>query len=201
MGSYVRIEEAQALGLEGDNLQSLLALYSGLVDEYCRTKFLPEKVKLKADAEKRIYFPRTPLLSVQEVLYRGRPLVEDEDYFIYPELRLMQLAEPDNYEQQRRSITIRYTYGFETVPSLVKKVICDLIRLNHNSSSADGNGVVSSDPTIVAENFDGEYSYQKNSSKTVEDMQRDILSMLDVFIQPQYQEQLQETGVVRARLL
>lgn len=195
---YLSMAEAKALGLmqEEEVLQPLIRLYSGLAEEYCNTKFLPERAVLTADGEKRIYFPHTPLLKVDQVWYKGRPLTEGEDFYVYPELQMMMLEAPESFEKRKKSIEVTYVYGYEKAPYIVKKAVADLIRLETGTELGRN-----SDPTIISENFDGEYSYQKNGSKTIEDMKRDILTSLDRLVQPVYKAEVQETGIVRARLL
>lgn len=197
---YLSTEEANTFGitLEVERLEPLIEMYSNLIDEYCRTKFAPTEAELKADVVKRIYPPHLPLLSVVEMAYQGTVLAEDVDYYPYPESGVIVLDDPDNFEKRRRSIAVKYTYGYDEIPAAVKRVIADLIKLDTSTTDADG---MSRDPTIVSESFDGDYSYSKNSSKTVEDMRRDILSLLDQFVQPEYKAQLQATGNVRARLI
>lgn len=198
MGGYINTAEARLLGLsqELETLAPLMEFYSNLVDEYCNTRFIPTESSFSADPKERIRLPRLPLLSVAGVSYLGRPLTEGTDYFTYSEMGLVRMTAPDRYPK-RRSILIRYQFGYERIPAAVKKAVADLIKLDYGGGDT---GDTARDPSIVSETF-GDYSYTKNASKSSEDLRRDVLAALNPFVQPPYEPELQEIGSVRARLL
>ena len=165
---YLTIDEVKAFNSEeladktDEQLRLLIELNSGIVDEYCRTKFRPTTEIFTADVADHIKLPKGPLLQVDSILYHGGPLTADRDFFAYPETGIVELANTDKYSSTKRSLYISYQYGYAEVPAIVKKVILDLMKLDVQSS---GYNALESQ-----ESWDGEYSYQRNTSKTAEDL-------------------------------
>lgn len=196
---YITVEEVRAFQTEAlaeqtdEQLKMLIALCSGIVEEYCGTKFTPTTEVFTADVASKIRLPKGPLLQVDNILYRGSLLARDEDYYVYPETGLVELADTEKLPHKKRSLHIAYQYGYWETPAIVKKVIMDLMKLDVQSS--DYNALASQ------ENWDGEYSYQRNTTKTAEDLRVDILALLDIYRQPVYQAVSRSVGDVRARLL
>lgn len=196
---YVTVEEVRAwhsdiLANQSDaQITMLIALCSGIVEEYCGTMFAPTAEVFTADVSSKIRLPKGPLLKVDSVLYRGSLLAADIDYYVYPEIGLIELADTEKLLHKKRSLHIAYQYGYGETPAVVKKAVMDLMKLDIQSS--DYNALASQ------ENWDGEYSYQRNTTKTAEDLRVDILSMLDLFKQPEYKAVSRSVGDVRARLL
>ena len=196
---YMSVEEVRSYQIEAlaaqteEQLEQLIALYSGVVDEYCNTRFEPAAAGFAADVAKQIRLPKGPLLQVDSMAYQGSVLMADQDYYAYLEKGLVELADTAAYAQKKRALHITYQYGHETVPAIVKKAIMDLMQLD----------VQSGEYNVLAaqENWDGEYSYQRNTAKTAEDIRGGILSLLDIYRQPQYKPVMQGCGDVRARLL
>lgn len=196
---YLTAEEVKAYQSEALNektdeqLKRLIGLYSNMVDEYCGTSFQPAKKVFAADVAGKIRLPDGPLLEVEAVLYHGGVLCENKDYYVYPEKGIVEMANPSAFGYTKRSLYISYSYGYREVPAIVRKVILDLMKLDVQSDSH--NALASQ------ENWDGEYSYQRNTAKTAEDLREDILALLDIFKQPEYQAVVTGVGDVRARLL
>ena len=59
----------------------------------------------------------------------------------------------------------------------------------------------SANALISQESFDSEYSYTKNMQKTIEQLQQDILSSLDLYKQKKYVPMEDNVGEIRARLI
>lgn len=196
---YLNMEEIRGFNLgalvEESNqaIELLLTLYSGVVDDYCRTKFQPTRREFTSDVTSQIRLPKAPLLQVVGVSYLNQVLAEGTDYYVYPETGIVELAETIVYSKKKQSIKISYLYGYLEVPMMVKKVILDLMKLDVQSKDRDG--------MIIQESFADEYSYQKNSTKTTEDLRQGVLALLDGFIQPEYVSIPQTVGNVRARLV
>lgn len=196
---YLSAEEARAMSSDllidqtDEQIERLIALYSSMVDEYCNTKFEPTTAEFIADMASQIRLSKGPLLQVNSITYQGDKLKPGIDYYGYPEKGLVTIADTAKYDAKKRSLHILYQYGYETVPAIVKKVVLDLIGLD--TQSGDDSWAV------AQENWDGEYSYQRNTNKTAEDIRRSVLAFLDIFKQPQYKPVIQGYGDVRVRLL
>lgn len=196
---YLSTEEARAMSSDllidqtDEQLERLIALYSSMVDEYCNTKFEPTTAEFIADISSQIRLPKGPLLQVEGVAYQGDTMLQGMEYYVYPEKGLVTIADTAKYDEKKRSLHILYQYGYESVPAIVKKAVMDLIGLD--AQSGDG-GLL-----MAQENWDGEYSYQRNTNKTAEDIRRSVLAFLDIFKQPEYKPVIQGYGDVRARLL
>ncbi len=196
---YLKVEDVKSYGIssiesKGDEeLEKLISLYSDMVDEYCNTRFEEVEHRFKADVATKVPVMYTPLLRVQGVTYKGQPFVEDEDYFVYEEKNLIELEDTSRLTQRKKALEVFYTYGFKKVPTSVKKAIIDLIKLHIEGST--------SNTLISQESFDSEYSYTKNTQKTTEQLQRDILSALDVYKQKPYVPIKDSEGDVRVRLI
>lgn len=195
---YLTIEEARLMHAEAwadksdEQLERLLALYSGIVDEYCNTRFAPTRSEFTADIARSIRLPKGPLLHVDSITCKGDALTEGMDYDVYPEKGLVELADSAAFEKKKRALHICYQYGYQEAPAIVKKVILDLMSLDAQSGT---EGLM-----LAQENWDNEYSYQRNTNKTAEDIRDGILALLDIFRQPQYKPIIQGYGDVRARL-
>lgn len=196
---YLTVEEVksyQIKAFEGkgkEEVESLISLYSSMVEEYCNTCFRKAEHHFSMDVASKLPVMRTPLLSVQSVTYRQQPFIENEDYYVYEDRNLVELDDISRLIQKKKALTLYYTYGFEKVPTSVKKAIVDLMKLHVEGSSSN---------TLVSqESFDSEYSWTKNTQKTVEELQRNILASLNQYKQKLYQPILDNEGDVRVMLL
>lgn len=196
---YISVEEFKSLnakmGSQKDKkeIETLISLYSSVIDEYCHTKFEETVHTFTVDLASKLPVRYTPLISVEGIKYKHQPLTENEDYYIYEDRNLIELEGINRFTQRKKSLSIHYTYGFKEVPASVKKAIVDLVKLHIEGSE--------SNPLVSQESFDSEYSYTKNTQKTAEQLQRDILSTLDEYKQNPYKPIEDSKGNVRARLL
>lgn len=196
---YLTIEELKTYnivafeGKTNGDLEVLIALYSGMVEEYCNTKFKETEHHFKVDVASKVPVMCTPLLKVKEVTYKQIPLQEDEQYYVYEDRNFIELQDTNTFTQRKKALGIYYTYGFKEVPTSVKKVIIDLMKLHVEGSNSNS--------MISQESFDSEYSYTKNTQKTTEQLQQDILLSLNRYKQQPYKPIEDSEGNVRARLI
>ncbi len=195
---YLTLDEIKNFGVETINklsdeeITNLIKIYSGVVDDYCNTRFVETEQDFLSDVVSKIKAPKTPLLSIIKMTYKDKTLTEDvilednEDYFAYQSRNIIEINDTSLYKKKKKSIHINFTYGFLEIPQTVKLVVLELIKLKTNSSNKDD--------LLFSESFDGEYMYQKNNSKTTTDYEKDILSKLDIFKQEVY-EPIVEKGV------
>lgn len=181
--AYLTLSELKSRGfkslddIEDEDLQKAIELYSGMVEEYCHTKFEPTQYQQRFDVMRKIRMAKTPLLTVLEVEYQETELIKDIDFYEDIELNMIELEDTSLYEKKRKSLTVDYLYGYDEVPAIVKKVIGDLINADVNIHTEVGN--------LASENWDGEYSYTKRNESLV-DVQKDILGLLDDYIEGEY---------------
>ncbi len=194
MSKIMSVEEIKLFGIECINsapprqVEGLIEFYTKLLEEYCNTKFSRTRSIMITDALPKVNLRNTPAIEVDRVIYNKKLLKIYEDYFICDNV-LEIIAELDIVP---KGLEIHYVYGFEVVPALVKQALVELIKLRldfslHNSS-------------VTGESFGGDYSYTK--SKSLAELQNEILSTLDDYVQPEYQEYFVEaTAEIRAWII
>ncbi len=194
---YLTVKEVRAFSKNGfgeltDNkLLMLIKRYSGIIDDYCNTKFVPTTHNFVCDYHKTIKVMKTPLLHVETLTYLEHPLAENKDFFVYSEQNLIEMGLKIN-ASRKRAIKVDYTYGFDEAPETVKFVLGQLIVLYYSNNEELNT-------TLQSENFDGEYSYQKGN-KSFEDMFKEILSLLDKYVQKPYKP-IVENNLVRVSVI
>jgi hypothetical protein len=168
---------------------------SGEIDEYCNTRFLPTEDTFTLDFTERFHTRRGPLIEVTVLFVNGMEMLQNREYFEYPETSRIEFCRNLNVDCYRKAIEVRYIFGHETVPATVKAVIVELVKLDVEASSIQIDG-------LHSENWDGEYQYSKVTSKdlTPAEIRNAILSRLDKFKVPIFVEPI-DRGVVRARLI
>lgn len=192
--SYISIEEVKNSNitifedLEDNYIQKRLNDLSRVIDEYCNTKFTPTIDNWRTDVRTRNKVPKRPLLSVENVEVKGMELIEDNDFYIYERINLIEIDDTSKYEKKKKALTINYTYGHEEVPAIVKEVLLELLKDNVASLSHTTGRVKS-------EQWD-DYSYTLSESNEV---MKNILSMLDKFIE--HDEEERQSNKIRAMLL
>lgn len=198
---YITAYEIQNSGIESlinldcGTIENKVDLISKEIDEYCNTRFEPTKDIYILDLKKKFFTPKQPLIHVKNLYYCGEELIENIDFFVYPEKSRIEL---NNFEFNavKKVITVEYLYGYVDVPSTVKQVIIDLLNLDENSKNS--NSIFS----MQSESFDGEYTYSRYNTKdfTPAELRKNILNRLNVFKVEPYIE-TESNRFVKARLL
>ena len=181
--------------LDEFTLERMIEQVSGEIDEYCNTRFLPTEDTFTLDFTERFHTRRGPLIMVKVLYVNGMEMLQNREYFEYPESSRIEFCRNLKVDCYRRAIEVRYIFGHETVPATVKAVIVELVKLDIEASTTPMDG-------IHSENWDGEYQYTKATSKdlTPVEIRNSILARLDKFKVPVFVEPI-DTGVVRARLI
>ena len=181
--------------LDEFELERRISLVSGEIDEYCNTRFLPTKDIFTLDYTERFHTRRGPLIVVDVLFVNGMEMLQNREYFEYPESSRIEFCRNLQVGNYRKAIEVRYLFGHDTVPATVKSVIVDLIKLDVEAATTQLDG-------IHSENWDGEYQYSKVTSKdlTPGELRNSILSRLDKFKVPVFVEPI-DTSTVRARLI
>ena len=196
---YLTVEELKTYNIDvfdgksDEELENLIDLYASLVEEHCNTKFNETEHSFKVDVARKISVMHTPLVSVKSITYKNQPLISDEQYYVYEDRNLIELEDTSTFIQRKKTLVVNYMYGFKKTPASVKKAIIDLVKLH-----IDGSG---SNSLISQESYDSEYSYTKNTQKTPQQLQQDILSTLDNYKQKQYKPMEDSDGDVVVRLI
>ena len=192
--SYISIGEVRNSNidifksLDDSYIQKRLINLSRVIDEYCNTKFTPTIDIWRTDLRTRNKVPKKPLLSVEKVEVKEIELIEDDDFYVYERINLVEIEDTSIYEKKKKALTINYTYGYEVVPAIVKEVLLELLKDNVASLSHTTGRVKS-------EQFD-DYSYTLSDNNEVV---KSILSMLDKFIE--HDEEERQSNKIRAMLL
>lgn len=192
----ISLAEAKKIqGLENmsdEDIQSLVEEKEGEIEEYCNTTFKPTTHLEKRDASTKIYLKKRPLLSVNTIHVKNIPLVEDTNFYVYPEKNLVEI--PDLFDISntipRRSILVDYSFGYAKVPSTVKSVLKDLIRLQVEKDNSK-IGL-----TMKSEGWE-DYNYSKGDSPQV--IEKDILGKLLKYVETETVDD--SDGNVRAYLI
>lgn len=175
-------------------LLSHIKLLSDEIDEYCNTRFEPSEDSYFRDFKERFNTRKQPLLEVQKLALNHCRLKENRHFFVYQENSSVEVLETPK-KQYKKALEVKYLFGYKEVPSIVKQVIVELIKLDYESKKFSLSG-------LQSENWDGEYSYATQSSKdfTPTELRKNILSRLDIFKVPPFME-TKETRTVKVRLL
>ncbi|OON99154.1 MAG: hypothetical protein ATN35_02040 [Epulopiscium sp. Nele67-Bin004] len=179
MSKIMGLEEIKLFGIECINsapprqIDELIKFYSKLLEEYCNTKFTRTRSIMFTDTAAKVKLRNTPAIEVEKIIYNKKPLKLYKDYFMYDSC----IDFITEFEYVPKGLEIHYVYGFEVVPALVEQALVELIKLRldfsqHNSS-------------VTGESFGGDYSYTK--SKSLAQLQDEILSTLDDYVQPEYE--------------
>jgi len=171
-----------------------IKLVSAEIDEYCNTRFEPTEDSYFHDLCEKFHTRRQPLVEVTSLKLCGCGLKENRDFFVYPEDSRIEI-EDLNAKRYKKALEINYLFGYSEVPATVKQVIVDLLKLDAETKNSPLQGMQS-------ENWNGEYSYARQSSKdfTPAELRKNILSRLDIFKIEPFTE-VKNTRVARARLI
>jgi hypothetical protein len=175
-------------GLPDGFIEKRLIDLSKVIDEYCNTTFKPTQIEWKTDLRLKVRALKKPLISIEEVKVLGEALVEDEDYYVYPEKNLIEFDDMSNYRRRKKALNLKYTYGYVEVPSIVKEVLLELLKDSLESANMSGK--------VKSEQWE-DYQYTlADSTETT----KNILSRLDRFIE--YEDEIVEgRNKIRAMLL
>ncbi len=199
---YVTVEEVRGRNVEvlnnmsAEELAMQIESISAEVEEYCNTKFRPTTDNYKLDLCDSFYLRHRPVLEVTSLKLNKIPLIEDEEFFTYPDVaKVVVTINKNDVKTFRKALEIEYKYGYEKVPATVKQVIIDLIKLDETAKNYQAVG-------LQSENWAGDYSYTANTSKdfTPTNLRKDILSRLDDFVEEEYTEP-KTNRTVKARIL
>lgn len=175
--------------LPDEFIEKRLESLSKVIEEYCNTSFKPIQTEWKTDLKSRVKVLKKPLISVEEVNVLGETLVEDEDYYVYPEKNRIEFENISRYSRRKKALTIKYTYGYGKVPAIVKEVLLELFKdslVNANTTSR-----------VKSEQWE-DYSYTlADSTETTQN----ILARLDRFIEDDLDYVEEDTNKIRAMLL
>lgn len=122
--SLLKISKIFELDLE-DNSEDLVEIQSSItsaIEEYCNTTFNPVSYIDEVVDSNRIIKPsHLPIEFVRSVYDNGTELIENSDFFVYPD-RLILTSPSENL----KGVTLSYIGGFSKVPDIVKQVAIDL---------------------------------------------------------------------------
>lgn len=192
----ISLAEAKKIqGLENmsdEDITSLVEEKEGEIEEYCNTTFKPTTNLEKRDASTKIYLKKRPLLGVNTIHVKNIPLTEDTNFYVYPEKNLVEIPDLFDIVQNvpKRSILIDYSFGYVKVPSTVKSVLKDLIRLQVEKDNSK-LGL-----TMKSEGWE-DYNYSRGDSPQV--IEKDILGRLLKYVESETVDD--SDGNVRAYLI
>jgi hypothetical protein len=172
-----------------EELTPLIMQASSIVDEYCRTRFEPTEDSYSLDFTSKFYTRRRPLLDVSYLSLNGIRLSKNVDFYVYPESSRVDVVKTP--AAIKKALSVKYMYGYATVPATVKQVIVELIKFNTESHSVSSVG-------LKSESWD-DYSYEMGDA-TIKGSHQGILSLLDMFVEQPYVE-AGGARTVRARLI
>lgn len=192
--SYLTVEDIRQSRVESFKdlpdyfIQKRLNELSRVIDEHCNTKFEPTQIFWRTDIRSKVRTLKKPLLTVDEVRVSGETLIEDEDYYVYPERNTIEIEDTTKYPKKKKALDLKYTFGHEKVPALVKEALMELFKdsvstLNQNTGR------------IKSEQWE-DYSYTLSDSS---DVVRGILGRLNEFKEDD--EPPERSNKVRAMLL
>lgn len=191
---YLTVEDikeskvAALIELSDEFIEKRLEILSGVIDEYCNTKFIPTKIEWRTDLKSKVRTLKKPLINVINLKIQDDLLEEDLDYYVYPERNLIEFEDTLEYKRRKKALYIKYVYGHEEVPAIVKEVLLELLKDSMEGSNVSGR--------VKSEQWE-DYQYTlADSSKSI----LGILSMLDRFIEDE-EEIIESSNKIRAMLL
>ena len=176
-------------GLPDEFIEKRIETLSRVIEEYCNTKFTPTEATWSTDLKRKIVTLKKPLLHVNELEVLSSPLEENEDYYVYPEKNLIEFEDISKYERRKKALSIKYTYGYEEVPAIVKEVLLDLFKENASDASTTSK--------IKSEQWE-DYSYTLADNTEIT---QDILARLDRFAEDDSDYVEGATNKIQAMLL
>ena len=181
--------------LDEGTLELKIAQVSAEIDEYCNTRFLPTEDTFMLDYTERFHTRRGPLIMVKVLFVNGMEMLQNREFFEYPESSRIEFCRNLKVDNYRKAIEVRYLFGHGTVPATVKSVIVELMKLDAESANIPMDG-------LHSENWDSEYQYTKATSKdlTPAELRNAILARLDKFKIEPFVEPI-DMSAVRARLI
>jgi hypothetical protein len=191
---YLTVEDvkksqvAALVELPDDFIIKRLEILSGVIDEYCNTRFVPTEIEWRTDLKRKVRTLKRPLISVNELMIQDNLLEEDLDYYVYPERNLIEFEDILEYKRRKKTLYIKYVYGHEEVPAIVKEVLLELFKDSIEGSNVSGR--------VKSEQWE-DYQYTlADGSQSI----KGILSMLDRFIEDE-EEIIENSNKIRAMLL
>lgn len=191
---YLTVEDikeskvAALIELPDEFIRKRLENLSGVIDEYCNTKFIPTKIEWRTDLKSKVRTLKKPLINVINLKIQDNLLEEDLDYYVYPERNLIEFEDTLEYKRRKKTLYIKYVYGHEEVPAIVKEVLLELFKDSIEGSNVSGR--------VKSEQWE-DYQYTlADSSKSI----LGILSLLDRFIEDE-EEIVESSNKIRAMLL
>lgn len=191
---YLTVEDvkksqvAALIELPDEFIEKRLEVLSGVIDEYCNTKFVPTKIEWRTDLKRKVKTLKRPLINVMNLKIQDDLLEEDLDYYVYPERNLVEFEDILEYKRRKKTLYIKYVYGHEEVPAIVKEVLLELFKASMEGSNVSGR--------VKSEQWE-DYSYTlSDSAETIQS----ILSMLDRYVEDE-EEIIESSNKIRAMLL
>lgn len=191
---YLTVEDikksrvASLTELPDEFIEKRLEVLSKVIDEYCNTRFVPTVTEWRTDLKRKVKTLKRPLLHVDELTVQDNLLEEDIDYYVYPERNSIEFEDILEYKRRKKTLFIKYTYGHDEVPAIVKEVLLELFKDSMEGLTISGR--------VKSEQWE---DYQYTLSDSTETTER-ILSMLNRYIENE-DEIVESSNKIRAMLL
>ena len=191
---YLTVEDiknsrvASLTELPDDFIEKRLDVLSRLIDEYCNTRFVPTETEWRTDLKRKVKTLKRPLINVNKLMIQDNLLEEDIDYYVYPERNLVEFEDILEYKRRKKTLYIKYTYGHEEIPAIVKEVLLELFKDTMEGSNVSGR--------VKSEQWE---DYQYTLSDATGTTGR-ILSMLNRYIESE-DEVVESSNKIRAIFL
>jgi hypothetical protein len=127
-------------------LETVLGRESDRIEDWAGTVYSPQTATATAERPdhippRELPLPKRPVQSVQSVTVNGDELAAADYHAEDTHLVLLESADLRRWPTSYRSITVEWTYGFDTVPGSVEDALVRLCR--HAIERVDVDGLIS----------------------------------------------------------
>lgn len=127
----------------------LLDYAEAVIESYCDRTFAVvagASVTLDGRGDETLFLPQWPVTAVNSLTEDGDALVEDEDFFWYPDGRLLR-GDPTStftlrWSRARKNVVVNYDHGYATIPKTLNLVSDELAGQMFKQSAAWANAPV-----------------------------------------------------------
>ena len=169
----------------------LIAKNSAYVDYIAGTKFEPtqvvdEVIDLDYDTD-TFYVENRPLLSIQSIYVNNKNEFEPEwtevDKYVIADAKVGKVKLANVVSHGLNRIKISYTYGYNQVPEIVKKLVIDLcvldvLRIMTNKKSYNDEGDVDLGTLRISGSFKYSLTKIEQLKKEVEQLKQDLYGFM-----------------------
>ena len=125
---------------EKNLVQSLIERAEAIIEQFTGRDFSSHEKTAKIDGNKELefwYVPDKPLISVTSIISDGDTLVEDTDFWVYPDKGYIRFVKGILNDADPRNVVITYKWGYSTIPKGIIHICTEMAINGFNNYRAD----------------------------------------------------------------